>query len=418
MDYNAKNRSAFLAASIGSCGLATAMGIGRFAFTPMLPLMQAAGTVTLQEGSLLATANYAGYLLGAVLCLAFNPPPVVSARLGLFGVTGATLVMAAQVEFPGWLGARFLAGVASAFVLIGVSSWSLAILDARGRSGLSGWVFGGVGLGIVMAGSIALVVSAIDLPASAGWLCLGVLACATMLLPFATWGHTRAETSPDKVTASARPRSSWILAVSYGVAGFGYIIPATYLPAAARSLVNDPAVYGWTWPLFGFAAAISTIVGALVLRDVSPRRSWAAAHIVMAVGVALPAFDRTLLSLCVSALCVGGTFLLITMNGMQEARRIAGRAAPRLMAVMTIAFALGQLLGPYLVSGNGSAADAIRVPSFAAAALLLVTAFLLLITDGRTANGLGAPSMSPYHPNGSNPSEERLASRNSERRHS
>ncbi len=115
--------SPLLAALLGLSGLAVAMGIGRFAFTPMLPLMQMSELVTLQQGSYLASANYIGYLLGAVACFAIGPRPGDAARYGLLGVAVSTLAMAAFSSFSLWMAARLFAGVASAFVLVGVSAW-------------------------------------------------------------------------------------------------------------------------------------------------------------------------------------------------------------------------------------------------------------------------------------------------------
>src|SRR5689334_6203841 len=52
----------------GLVALAVAMGIGRFAFTPLLPMMLNDGVVDLPTASWLASANYFGYMLGAILC--------------------------------------------------------------------------------------------------------------------------------------------------------------------------------------------------------------------------------------------------------------------------------------------------------------------------------------------------------------
>ena len=68
---------------------------------------------------------------------------------------------------------------------------------------------------------------------------------------------------------------AWLLVGCYGIFGFGYIIPATFLPSLARQLLADPAVFGWTWPVFGIAAAVSTVAASLMLRNAAPRRVWA-----------------------------------------------------------------------------------------------------------------------------------------------
>ncbi|MFL5451063.1 MAG: YbfB/YjiJ family MFS transporter, partial [Myxococcales bacterium] len=143
-------------ALIGLAGLASAMGVGRFGFTPLLPLMQEAGTLTLAQGGTLARANYLGYLVGAVLCMALNPSPGRSARLALVGVAAFTAGMGVTASFPVWIALRFLAGVASAVVLVGVSAWILPLLAARGRGGWAGRVYSGVGIGIVVCGLVGL----------------------------------------------------------------------------------------------------------------------------------------------------------------------------------------------------------------------------------------------------------------------
>ena len=164
----------------------------------------------------------------------------------------------------------------------------------------------------------------------------------------------------------------------YGTFGFGYIIPATFLPAMARDLVNDPAVFGWTWPFFGAVAAASTIIAARALRYFSPRRIWIGSLLVMTVGVLAPVLVNSVWSLLLAALCVGGTFMVITMAGMLEARRQSATDVARLMAAMTAAFATGQLLGPVLVGLSATqTAPSINGPSWMAAACLLASAWML-----------------------------------------
>jgi len=142
----------------------------------------------------------------------------------------------------------------------------------------------------------------------------------------------------------------WRLVLCYGAFGFGYIIPATFLPAMAKEIVPDPRVFGWAWPAFGAAAVLSTIHAARLSRRLSDRTVWIGGHLVMALGVVLPLAVPGLPGILAAAVLVGGTFMVITMAGMQEARRAAGPQARALMAAMTAAFALGQILGPLTVS--------------------------------------------------------------------
>ncbi|MBL8360098.1 MAG: YbfB/YjiJ family MFS transporter [Rubrivivax sp.] len=381
------------AAAVGCAGLAAAMGIGRFAFTPLLPLMQAEQGLALSHGAWLAAANYLGYLAGALASLLFAPPPRLAARAGLAAVAVTTLAMAGASSLGAWLLLRGAAGAASAWVLIGASGWALTHLVAHGQGGrLGGHVFAGVGSGIVVAGLVCLLLSVQVAPgqvARTGWLVLGAMAAAVAALTWPCWGRVpaaAAAVSPSPV-AQAPLRldaSAWVLVAAYGLLGLGYIVPATFLPAAARALVADPSVFGWAWPVFGAAAAVSTVLVARVAPQAAPRRVAAAGEAVMAVGVILPLLHFSLATLVLSALAVGGTFMVVTMAGLQEARRLAAssHAAPtRLMSAMTAAFALGQLAGPLLVARDATPRQALLAPSAAAAGLLALAALALWRTS-------------------------------------
>ena len=147
------------------------------------------------------------------------------------------------------------------------------------------------------------------------------------------------------------------LVLGYGSFGFGYIIPATFLPVMARHAIPDPAIFGWSWPIFGASAALSTMIaGGGIGRRAVHRHVWVGSQLVLALGVGLPVLWPTIVGITLSALFVGGTFMVITMTGMQEGRRVGGRHATSLMAAMTSAFAAGQIVGPICVgyvAGSG-----------------------------------------------------------------
>jgi len=368
-------------ALVGLAGLASAMGVGRFAFTPLLPLMQEAGTLTLAQGGTLARANYLGYLVGAVLCMALNPSPGRAARLALVGVAAFTAGMGMTASFALWIALRFLAGVASAFVLVGVSAWILPLLAARGRGGWAGRVYSGVGIGIVVCGLVGLASGVRRISPDTTWLVLAGGSSLVAILCWSTLGREPPVAAAARGTAKL-PAGTWRLVLAYGAFGFGYIVPATFLPAAARQVVPDPAVFAWTWPLFGLAAAISTVAVSRWFRDLPPRTLWASAQVVMALGVLAPALRMTVSTLLWCAVWVGGTFMVLTMTGIQEARRVAGAAAPRLIAAMTAAFAVGQLVGPFTVTSLGS--SGVAVPHAIAAAVLLLGLAVLVAAPALT----------------------------------
>lgn len=367
---------------LGLASLAAAMGIGRFAFTPLLPLMQQHNGISLTQGAWLATANYIGYLAGALASLAWMPTARRSMRLGLLAVAIATAAMALGQNQAVWLTLRFLAGAASALVLVGGSAWALGMLAHAGRPDLSGWVFSGVGFGVALAGLVVLAVAAAGSLPWVAWLALGACALGVAIAGWRLWSS--APPAPAAPARAARlGAAQWALVTAYGGFGFGYIIPATFLPAMARTLVADPLIFGWAWPLFGAAAAASTILVTRSFHSTPPRTVAIWSLAVMSMGVLVPALSPTLGAIVVSALCVGGTFMVMTMAGIQEGRRISKGPPARLIAAMTAAFAVGQLLGPVLVSIWPAADNPVLISSVLAAAVLLASALTLAAGPGR-----------------------------------
>ena len=126
----------------GAIALAIAMGLGRFAFTPLMPLMLRDGTLDAATGTEWAAANYLGYLLGALTASWFARNPLQGLRLGLMGVVLTTVGIAWVDASVAWTGAvlRGGAGVCSAWVLVCASSWCLPALARAGSAALGGWL--------------------------------------------------------------------------------------------------------------------------------------------------------------------------------------------------------------------------------------------------------------------------------------
>ncbi len=366
----------------GLAALAVAMGVGRFAFTPILPMMQAGQGVSVGQGGWLAAANYLGYLAGALAAMRGGSASR-AIRGGLVAVALTTIAMGFVESFAAWAVLRFASGVASALVLVSVSAWSLARLAELGRPASGGTVFAGVGIGIAAAGLACLALGGAGAGPAQAWIVLGA---ASLAIAIALWPLFASHASPSTAAPGAPPAApaspfAWKLLLCYGAFGFGYIVPATFLPAMARRALDDPSLYGWSWPVFGLAAMASTFAAAAVRQRLGDRRTWIAAHGLMAAGVALPLAWPGLAGLVVSALLVGGTFMVATMAGMQEARRLGGAHAPRLMAAMTAAFATGQIAGPVLVALLDKRADAFALPLASAALMLLASAAWLALPD-------------------------------------
>ena len=360
---------------LASTALAVAMGIGRFAFTPILPLMIQEGTVHLAQTAWLSSSNYIGYLVGALSLLKSKRHPLF-VMLGLTLVTLTTWL--ASLSSFGWLLVlRFLAGVASAWVLVSISAFAINWLKSR-QVISSGLIYTGVGIGITLTGLICsyfifqsatvnvAAQSSLSPLSSRLWQYLGVIALlATLLVTFLlakinskSPSTAAAKANPSKATHT-NPTSSSIpppaklklanVLTAYGLFGFGYILPATFLPQIAKQWLSGQS-YLLIWPFFGLAAALSVVLSQGLQRrfdNVSLLGVWRVSQIIMAVGTLLPALWQSLAGLMLSALMVGGTFMVVTMAGLQvAASQVTHYPKYNLSALMTASFAFGQLIGP------------------------------------------------------------------------
>jgi MFS family permease len=367
----------------GALSLAVAMGIGRFAFTPMLPLMIQERQLDVAAGGWLAAANYAGYLLGGLTASRVRWSAGRLSAVALLLTGALTAAMALPVTPWLWAGLRLAAGVCSAWAFVGTSVWCLGALGAAQRGAWGSYLYGGVGFGIALAGVYCLIGSAAGLSAGALWLQLGLLALVLFAPVISVLHKADSAAAPPILGATdgSAARTAAGLVICYGVMGFGYILPATFLPVLARTVVEDPRWFGLAWPVFGLTAGLSTVLAGHLMRRWSRLQVWSASHLLMGIGVLLPSLWLNGLTVALSALLVGGTFMIGTVAGIQEIRARASGDPTALVSRMTTAFAIGQIAGPVLSS------LLLHLPAFAAvgldfalragaAALLLSTVWL------------------------------------------
>ncbi|MBW8465661.1 YbfB/YjiJ family MFS transporter [Acidovorax sp.] len=349
----------------GMAALAVAMGIGRFAFTPLLPMMLHDGVVTLAGGSWLATANYLGYLIGALACMALpwvaprarqRWHAVRLARWGLAATVLLTLGMA--LPLPGaWPALRFAAGVASALVFLNVSVWCMVRLVALGHAALGGLIFCGPGLGIVLTGLSASAMVALGWPAAAGWAVFGVLSVGlcTAIWPvlqgLALPAPAAAAHAPGLALPGQGPLARTGLTLAYGLAGLGYIVTATFLPVIARAAL--PAGSPWPdlfWPLFGAGVALGALLSTRTPAAWDRRWLLMLAYWVQAGAIALSLVWPGPLGFALGSLLLGLPFTAITFYALQEARRVWPAAGDSFPGLLTAAYGIGQIVGPPMVA--------------------------------------------------------------------
>jgi predicted MFS family arabinose efflux permease len=374
-----EDRSPVSIALGGLIAMAVGIGIGRFVYTPILPPMLTVLGFSKATAGLIASANFAGYLVGALgAARATFPGSRRNWLLGALVASAATTgAMGLSTSVPVFLALRFLGGVASALALILSSALVLDRLAEAGRTRLSALHFAGVGVGIAV--SAALVSGMLE--GGGDWMAmwwvsgavslLGALAVA-LLVPAAPRNRVLV---PLARSAARDPRLRR-MTVAYGLFGFGYVITATFLVAIVRAAPAIRELEPVIWIVVGLAAAPSVLFWTVLSRRVGIPSAFAAAALAEAAGVLASVVWPTLVGICAAAVLVGGTFMGLTALGLMRGRELASGDSRHVMGAMSAAFGVGQIVGPLVAGVVSDATGGFGVPSVAAAGALVLAAWL------------------------------------------
>jgi MFS family permease len=374
--------STFVPALGGLIALAVGIGVGRFIYTPILPIMGAALGLSKFSTGLIASANFAGYLIGALLASGTGLPGKQRLWLlvGLGGSAATTAAMGLVRAMWAFVVLRFLGGAASALVLIFASSLLLDFMAHRGRTNFSAILFAGVGIGIAASAVLVSWARTAGQGWPALWLASGLVSicgafAAGRMIPA---GTAVPAAKPDAdAPISMRPLLSLVLA--YGFFGFGYVITATFLVAIVRTNSAIRELEPQVWAVFGLAAAPSVALWNWLAVRLTIPGAFAVAALVEAAGVIASVGWSTTEGVFVASICVGGTFMGLTALGLMRGRELARGNAQKVLGLMTSAFGVGQILGPSFAGFVFDQTGSFVIPSEAAATALAISATLILI---------------------------------------
>ncbi len=371
----------------GFLTLAIVMGLGRFYYTPLLPLMQRDYGFGPDVAGFIAAANFAGYLIGS-LAAAIVPngaPRLMAFRLGLVASVLTTIAMGLTASEPVWLVLRFVSGVASAFAMIAAAGMVADSLGKVGAESRLAWLFGGVGMGIAASG-LLVHFAADTLDSASLWIAAGILSALAVPIVFAEIGErdlpapTKAVKAPRR---TARPIAFWPLFISYTCEGLGYSVFATFIVAIVKARPGLETMGDWVWILAGLAGLPSCLIWSKLAERFGFANALATAFVAQIVGVLLPAVSQSGTIALLAAILFGGTFMGITFLTMPLGRKgLRGKG----FAVLTAGFGFGQVLGPLgaglFVSGTADYNAAL----LASAAVLVVGLASLLWAMARRPN--------------------------------
>ncbi|MDL2317401.1 YbfB/YjiJ family MFS transporter [Desulfovibrio sp. OttesenSCG-928-A18] len=379
----------------GLCALVTVMGIGRFAYTALLPGMMEQYAMGEALAGAMAAWNYAGYLAGVLLARGEGPGRRRYVLFALFLLLSlcSTAGMGLVHTIPLWHGMRFLGGLASGVCFVLCSSIVFDTLAMANRPGLAGLIYSGVGCGIALGGIAAGPLVRLGGQAGA-WLGMAGI-CLPLALAALVFLRPQVNMAPPVVAKagqgakdqSANPsrtkKGYRLLLFIYFLEGFGYIIGTTFLVALIKDASNSPQLAATSWIVTGCAAAVSAPLWRLAARRGGYLPMLCLSFALQGVGVLLPALFNSVPAALAGGLLLGGTFMGITVLSLQYGVALSGKASAYTVAVMTAVYGVGQIIGPFVAGlagqGNGFA------PAFiiSACALFLGAALLLLALVGK-----------------------------------
>lgn len=357
---------------LGMICLFIVMAIGRFAYTPIMPFMQQTGHMDNQSAGLLATINYLGYLIGAIIpiwIVVFSK--VTDLKVYLLINIVSTILMGLFDNFTLWIIFRLIAGITSGTVFVLASNVALKALRAANKGRISGMLYSGVGLGIFTS-SIFIFLFTTENNWKITWILLGVF--ALVMGSFVFFGmrqnsNVENETQTlnekeDKPKVKLNKKFIWGFSIAYFCEGAGYIITGTFLVAIVKSIPEFADYAALSWMFVGLGAIPSTILWSMMAEKLGYSKATNLAFILQIIAVILPVFSESITSLVISSILFGATFLGLTTLFMSKAQTLMFQSNSKinLVASLTVIYSLGQMIAPALSgvligeSGNYNAA--------------------------------------------------------------
>ena len=379
--HDQKQRIKVLGAGI--CSLLLALGVARFAYTPLLPLMQEQAGLGIREAGWLAAINYTGYLCGALVASLISDLVLKDRlfRLGMLVALLSTLLMGLTTNEVLWAVSRFFAGLSSAAgMLLGTGLILNWLIRNNHRSEL-GIHFAGIGLGI--AGCAALVellnqwlnwreqwfvFTAISFP-------LAILALRWLPRPDTSGLTTTGQKMED------RPPSAlylWIFMAAYFCAGIGYVVSATFIVAIVENLPGLDGQGNLAFLAIGIGAAPACIVWDFIARRTGELNALILAAVLQIVGILLPIYPGGLTMTILGALLFGGTFVGMVSLVMTVAGRYYPTRPAKMMGKMTLSYGTAQIIGPVATGALAVHFGSYAAGLYLAAAVMLLGTCLLL----------------------------------------
>jgi len=367
----------------GILSLIVLVGIARFAYTPILPIMQEQAGLGVYEAGWLATINYFGYLIGAITASQINSLVLKDKlyRIGLVVAVLSTVGMGLTDNIWLWSILRFFAGLCSAAGLLLASGLIMNWLIRNGHRSELGIHFSGMGLGIIVCSVLVEVVSRYS-GWQAQWFMLTLLG-VVLLVPAWAW-LPRPDTSGvsnSGQTLVDKPPTNFFMRLfmlSYFCAGVGMVISSTFIVSIIDQQPSLAGLGAWTFMILGIGAAPACIVWDLVARRIGDMNALIAASLLQAVSILLPLAENNLFMAVLGALLFGFTFIGVVSLVLSMAGRYYPTKPAKMMGKMTITYGIAQIVSPSVVGWLARDSGDYSIGLYIACAAMLVSVCVLL----------------------------------------
>ncbi|MER1999320.1 MAG: YbfB/YjiJ family MFS transporter [Lysinibacillus sp.] len=361
--------------------LVVAMGISRFAYTPILPFMRIDEGMTFQQGGLLASSNYIGYFVGALGAgfITKNKKRFLIWNVALNVLS--IILMGICESFTIWILLRFIAGATGGFIFVLTSSIVMDYLAQRLLTKWSGYVFSGVGLGIAISGLVVPYLEGI-IHWQGTWIGLGLLSALFMITTIFLWRNVTVrdnevleKTDDTNIWKGIMP---WLIA-AYGLEGLGYIITGTFLVDIIYNIEDLRPYAGFSWVIVGLAGVPSAPIWMALMTRFTPFKMMVLAYSLQIVGISLPVFSQTAWSVLLSAFLYGVTFVGLVTLSTSYGRQLYPKQSAKVVSMLTTFYAIGQILGPLFASRLEHSFQSFKAPLLFASGTVSLSLIILLI---------------------------------------
>ena len=368
----------------GIFSLILTLGIARFTYTPLLPLMHEQASLGIANAGLLAAINYTGYLCGAILASVINDVVIKDRlyRIGMFIAVASTVMMGLTDNLIVWSISRFIAGLSSAAGLMFGSGLILNWLIRHNHHSELGIHFSGVGLGIAVCSAAAIMMTP-SLSWNEQWFVFSGIGLL-LLIPALGWlppPNRSIITKSGNSMQDCPPSQAFVrlFMAAYFCAGFGYVVTATFIVAIVNSISGLEGKGNLVFLVIGLAAAPSCIVWDLIARRIGGLKALVIATFIQIIGILLPIIGGGLLTALTGALLFGGTCMGIVSLVLSMAGRYYPTRPAKMMGKMTIAYGVAQIIGPTITAQIGVVSENYSAGLYIAAGVMALGSCLFCL---------------------------------------